>query len=339
MVTDLHPGYPDNSLTWFDVDTSGEWANRIFNMKEINECWEGTLTTFRIDPINGEDLNAEIYLDRVGFFKTEADAQAFLDAAENVDYSISYELSSGYSSVLVPAGSASAESFSADFLMADTSLATPKDGVTPIVGIRSGDTITPVPVSYVNGAGYINYMAETKGEYVLYYPDVNPMTDADFVKVRGILNETMLSANPVTLEIVWSALRNTLVDRVDEPITAWAASWGMDISDPQKIATATDISKAIYAYLNHLDADVYIDPDYYPAPNAIKAIKVVTGSGIITDITASSLSGEELASVMTRLVKAMLGQPVLPSNIKENSIKGISKYSAYGSWREDFSSD
>lgn len=321
VVTDLHPGYPDNSITWFDVDTSGEWANRIYNMKEINECWEGTLTTFRIDPINGEDLNAEIYLDRVGFFKTEADAQAFLDAAENVDYSISYQLSSGYSSVLVPAGSASSGSFSADFVMADTALAPDKEGVTPLVGIKNGDVITPVPVSFVNGAGYINYMAQVKGEYVLYYPEKNPVTDAEFVKVRGILTDAMLDDEKVTRETVWSALHNTLPDRVDQSASDWAASLGLDTSDPQKAATATDISKAVYAYLKHLDAEVYTDPDYYPAPNAIKAIKVATGSGIITDIRAASLSGEELAGVMTRLVKAMLGQPVLPSNIKENTIQ------------------
>ena len=321
VVTDLHPGYPDNSITWFDVDTSGEWANRIYNMKEINECWEGTLTTFRIDPIDGEDLNAEIYLDRVGFFKTEADAQAFLDAAENVDYSISYQLSSGYSSVLVPAGSVSSGSSSADFVMADTALAPDKEGVTPLVGIKNGDVITPVPVSFVNGAGYINYMAQVKGEYVLYYPEKNPVTDAEFVKVRGILTNAMLDDEKVTRETVWSALRNTLPDRVDQSASDWAASLGLDTSDPQKAATATDISKAVYAYLSHLGVEVYVDPDYYPAPNAIKAIKVATGSGIITDIRAASLSGEELAGVMTRLVKAMLGQPVLPSKVEDNGIK------------------
>lgn len=321
VVTDLHPGYPDNSLTWFDVDTSGEWANRIYNMKEINECWEGTLTTFRIDPINGEDLNAEIYLDRVGFFKTEADAQAFLDAAEHVDYSISYTLSSGYSSVLVPAGSASSKSTAADFTMADTSLAPQKDGITPLVGLKHGNTVTPVPVSYVNGAGYVNYMAELEGEYVLYYPEKNPSSDKEFVEIRGIMTEDMLAQPQVTMRTVWYALRGTLVNQVDLTVDAWAESLGMDISDPQKIATATDISKAIYAYLTYLDADVYVDPDYYPAPNAIKAIKVATGSGIITDITARSLSGEEFASVMTRLVKAMLDQPVLPSNIREDTIK------------------
>ena len=321
VVTDLHPDYPDNSITWFDVDTSGEWTNRIYNMKEINECWEGKLTTFRIDPINGEDLNAEIYLDRVGFFKTEADAQAFLEAAEDVDYSISYKLTPGYTSVLVPAGSVNHSSVAADFTMSDTSLAPRKNGITPLVGIKNGDDVTPVPVSFVNGVGYISYMAETKGEYVLYYPNQEPATDADFVKVRGIMTDEMLRAEAVTLETVWSALRNTLVDRVDEPIAVWAASLGLDTSNSQRVATATDISKAVYAYLNKLDADVYVDPDYYPAPNAIKAIKVASGSGIITDITASSLSGGELAGIMTRLVKAMLDQPVLPSNIKENTIK------------------
>ena len=321
VVTDLHPTYPDNSITWFDVDTSGRWANRIYNMKEVNECWEGTLTTFRIDPINGEDLNAEIYLDRVGFFKTEEDAQAFLRAAEKMDHSISYKLSRGYSTVLIPAGATSAKVSAEDFLLSNTDLAPVKVGITPLVGIKNGDDIVPVPVSYINGAGYISYMAESKGEYCLYYPDKNPVTDADFVSVRGIMTDEMIASGTVTCKDVRTALQNTLLHFVIDD-TDWAkGGFETGISNFDKSATGTDIAKAIYAYLNYLDADVYVDPDYCPDPNATNYIKVATGSGIVTDITAMSVTGEELAGVITRLVKAMLDQPVLPSNIKENTIK------------------
>ncbi|MBE6652441.1 MAG: hypothetical protein E7610_03365 [Ruminococcaceae bacterium] len=316
-----YPTMTDAGLTWFSVNTQGEWTNLIVNMKEQNAYWSGQITAFRIDPINDMDTDAEIYLDRVGFFKTEKDAQAFLNAAYEVDHTTAYHLSNGVSDVLVPAGVASYGDMSADYLPADASLAPVKNGVIPLIGVRHGDQVSIVPVSYVNSVGYINYMAEAKGEYVLYYPEKNPVTDAEFVKVRGILTDAMLDDEKVTRETVWSALRNTLPDRVDQSASDWAASLGLDTSDPQKAATATDISKAVYAYLSHLGVEVYVDPDYYPAPNAIKAIKVATGSGIITDIRAASLSGEELAGVMTRLVKAMLGQPVLPSKVEDNGIK------------------
>jgi len=330
-----HPQFNDAGLTWVNLNNRGEWVNHIDDMRG-NAYWEDTITAFRIDPINGAmDANAVIYLDRVGFFKTRADAKAFLEDAKEPDFSTAATISQGFVKAFAPSGTLYEGYDPADYLPARTdSAAAAQNGISPMLAIKKGDTLTPVPVSYINSVGFMTYMAQEKGEYVLFYPDNIPEGDGGFVTARGILTEAELNASAVTREQVWTALQNTLTDKGSSPAADWAKSIGIDTADGAKAASAADIAGAAAAYLHHLGAEIYTDPDYYPSADSSEAVKLTVGSGIITDIGASSLTGEEFASLLTRMIKAILGQPVLPSNISDKETIRIAGWSNF-TWKVD----
>ncbi len=316
VCSEDHPSFSDDGLTWVNLNNSGKWVNTVTDMRK-NAFWEGTVTAFRIDPINGGELdkNAVIYLDRIGFFKTEEDAEAFLADAKEPDYSQSVSFSSGFAKAVVPGGVLSDGYNSADYLLAAETPAEIKDGVTPIVGIKTESGVEPVPVSYVNSVGFISYSAEQPGEYVLYYPDTPVNNDTDFVKVRGIMTDGELSSDTLTLKQAVNILKKTLTS-ADSDAEKWAKEYGIPYTDD--ILTPPDASEAVGAYLTHLGISPYTDPDrklkeYTDNQN------IALCSGIVTDTDGHRISGNEFASIVVRLIKAMLGQPTLQSNVQNNA--------------------
>lgn len=323
VATSEHTVYNDAGLTWIPLNTTGEWTNHIVNLSDNNAYWEGTVNSVRLDAVHWiyDDPNSTVYVDRIGFFKTQEEAEVFLNLPNEIDFSKSQKIESGFVQVMIPANAAAAGDSVSDFMLADVSAAKAQNGTMPLVGIKEGNTVTPVPVSYVNAVGYINYMAETKGEYVLYYPEKNPSNDNEFVSIRGIMTEAMIAADEVTMENVWMALRNTMVNKGNANVSQWASSIGIDTSNGNKAVTAKNIAKAIHAYMTYLDAEVFVDTNYVSASKLRDAEALAVGSGIITDINASTVSGKELASIIKRTVMAILDQPVGTSNIKKNAIK------------------
>ena len=298
-----HPQFSDDGLTWIDVKTRGVWTNDITDMR-ANNFWEGTITAFRIDPINGGELDkgAVIYLDRIGFFKTEEDARAFLNDAKEPDYSGSVVFSKDFAKALIPGGTLSAGYDSSDYLMKAGSAAQIRDGVTPVVAYVDGENTVPVPVSYVNSVGFISYMAERAGEYVLTYPEGPVETDGDFVLVRGVMTEAELSSGALSAAQAADILKRTLAVRGDTP--------ALTVKDGA--FTAEDAAEMIAAYLDSLGVSVYTDPDRRISGKS-DGVNLAVGSGIITDISAKTVTGKAFASYIVRLIKAMLGQPVIPS--------------------------
>ena len=303
-----HPQFSDDGLTWINVNTRGVWTNDIKDMRK-NNFWEGTITAFRIDPINGGELDkgAVIYLDRVGFFKSKEDAQAFLDDAKEPDFSEAVSFAKDFAKALIPGGTLSAGYDSSDYLMKADAAAQIKNGVTPLVAYSDGGNTVPVPVSYVNSVGFVTYMAEKAGEYALIYPDKAAETDADFVLVRGVMTEAELSSGALSAADAAKILRRTLVCRGDS----------LDLTVKDGAFTAEDAAEMIASYLLSLGVGVYTDPDRRINGKS-DGVNLAVSSGIISDITGNTVSGAEFASVVTRLIKAMLGQPVLPSTVKEN---------------------
>ena len=307
VCSEKHPNFSDDGLTWLNLNNRGAWTNVITDMRK-NAFWEGEITAFRIDPINGGTLDkkAVIYLDRVGFFKTEEDAKVFLEDAKGPDYSESVTFTKGFAKAVVKGGTLSDGYDSADYLMVRNEAAQIKDGVTPIVVRKADGKETAVPISYVNSVGFVSYVAAKAGEYSLSYSDKRIETDADFVTVRGIMTESAVNEKTVNKDLVRTVLYGVFEETLPPTETT-------DHSDP---ADAKFAAGLIGALIKKFKMSVYEDKSL-----SVKGLSAdqntAVCSGIITDINAAALSGEEFASIVTRLIKAVLGQPVLKSNITE----------------------
>ena len=318
VCSEKHPSFSDDGLTWINLSNRGAWTNVITDMRK-NAFWKGVITAFRIDPINGGSLDkkAVIYLDRVGFFKTEEDAQVFLDDAKGPDYSESVTFSKGFAKAVVKGGTLSDGYNSADYLM-QLDKAAAADGATPLVVRKADGGETVVPVSYVNSVGFVSYLASKSGEYSIVFSDRNVETDADFVTVRGAMTEADVNEKAVTKDLI----RNVLYRVFEEELP----SAGTD--DGSGPADAKFTAQLIGSLIKRFKLSVYTDDSL-----AVKGLsaeeKTAVCSGIITDINAKSLSGEEFASVVTRLIKAVLGQPVLKSNISNKDGITIGAWSQF----------
>ncbi|MBQ3177383.1 MAG: hypothetical protein IJB52_06150, partial [Clostridia bacterium] len=200
-----HPEFHDDGLTFFDVNTGNTWTNVIQPMSQ-NAFWEDTITAFRIDPINGGTLDegAVIWIDRIGFFHTYKEAQAFLqsavDPAENPS---SVTIRKGMTKVFAPKGRLQPDYVAADYLPADP--AAPGDGNVAYVDVDGSKRI--IPISYENSVGFLSYMAEMPGTYgmetVTYpqnftFPDFVNEQDAVFCIIRGILENEDCAAETIT---------------------------------------------------------------------------------------------------------------------------------------------
>lgn len=302
-----HREFSDSGLTWIDVKNNGKWTDTITDMRK-NAFWEGTITAFRIDPINAgwHDKKAVILLDRVGFFKTEEDARAFLDDAKEPDYSEALSVTEGFVKAVIPGGTLSAGYNTDDYMMKLNTAAEIKNGISPLVAVNKDGKQTVVPVSYVNSVGFVSYLSDTAGEYTLIYPEKTVETDADFVAVRGIMSEDEINKTSFSALEISGLLARTVVNH--DKLHLVAPNLG-------RPAGAEDVAGLITQYLNALNIVPYTDPDL--AINGRNDINLAVCSGIVPNPSVSAVTGTEMASILTRLVKAVLGQAVLPSNIKD----------------------
>lgn len=311
-----HPDFSDSGLTWIDVKNNGEWTDNITDMRG-NNFWEGTITSFRVDPINGgtHDKKAVILLDRIGFFKTEQDARDFLSCAKEPDYSESVSFSKGFAKAVVPGGTLKAGYDSSDYLLKLDSPAEIKNGISPLVAVTVDGVQKIVPVQYVNSVGFVSYLAGQAGEYSLVYPDKAAVTDADFVISRGIMTEEDVAASSFSVFRIGEILFNVL----GKP--------GVPAPDFSRAANTEDVAVLISNYLRLLNITPYTDPAL--EIKGREDLNLAVCSGIVTDLSPGAVTGEELASILVRFVKAVLGQPVLPSNIKENAGMVIGAWSNF----------
>ncbi len=303
-----HPNFSDEGLTWISLDNSGKWTNLIADMRG-NNFWEGTITAFRIDPLNGgeQDKNAVIYLDRVGFFKTEEDAEAFLNAASEPDLSQSVSFTKDFAKAVIPGGVLSKGYDSKNYLMKVSKAAEIKDGKAPVVSVKKDGKTVTVPVSYVNSVGFITYLAEQDGDYSLYYPDVSGDGDAYFVKARGIMDDNDLKASSLSAKQGADILSKTLV---------LSDKTGFLSKYKDGDLTAETAAEMTGAYLKSLAITPYNDPDR-KVKSKSDNVNLAVCSGIIDNIDNKTVSGMEFAGIVTRMIKAILGQPVIGSNVSD----------------------
>ena len=318
-----HPSFHDDGLTFFDVNTGNTWTNVIQSMSG-NAFWEDTITAFRIDPINGGewDEGSVIWMDRIGFFKTYKEAQAFLkEGKETEPEPTAVTLREGMTKVFVPKGILDPEYVAAEYLPADPDNPG-EDKLANLAYVEVNGEKTILPVSYENSVGFLSYMAEMPGTYgmatVAYpqnfvFPDFVDEKEAMFCILRGILTNEDCAVETVTRGQFAAALQNTLLLPMDHALFA-----PQNAEDPITMAEAAEM---VGTYLDLLGASPYADSAYYPTDCTLTdAGKLACGSGILTVTDGklqpdNTISGGELASLMRRLVLGVLDQPILPSNI------------------------
>ncbi len=305
VCSENHTSFSDSGLTWVDVKNNGEWTNNITDMRD-NAFWEGTITAFRIDPINSgwHDKKAVILLDRVGFFKTKEDAQVFLDDAKEPDYSESLTITEGFAKAIIPGGTLSAGYDTGDYLLKQETAAEIKNGIAPLVAYETDGKQVILPASYVNSVGFVSYLAPDAGKYSLVYPEKEVKTDGDFVLVRGLMSEAELKADKVAKETAARVLYSVSpaeipadTDKSGDADAKFASNIIGQLIGKYKIAVCTDKTLA--------------------AKGLSKEEKTAVCSGVTDDIDKKSYTGEEFASLAVRLIKALLGQPVFSSNVSD----------------------
>ncbi|MBQ9920911.1 MAG: hypothetical protein IJO52_01895, partial [Clostridia bacterium] len=101
--TDLSASYSPVTIA-----NNGSWSNTIVDLSDLalypKGTWSGNVTQMRIDPINGLDEDAVIYIDRLGFFRTTSEAYEFLSQGRSdIDYSESSSFRADLQKSIVPA--------------------------------------------------------------------------------------------------------------------------------------------------------------------------------------------------------------------------------------------
>ncbi|MBQ9920812.1 MAG: hypothetical protein IJO52_01390, partial [Clostridia bacterium] len=104
------------------INNTGAWSNAIVDLGDLSTytkgTWNGKVTSMRLDPINGNDPDAVIYLDRVGFFRTKSEAYAFLaEGRSDIDYTASANFKATKQNALIPANTLYSGYNEADFLL------------------------------------------------------------------------------------------------------------------------------------------------------------------------------------------------------------------------------
>ncbi|MBQ9921748.1 MAG: S-layer homology domain-containing protein [Clostridia bacterium] len=147
----------------FNIIKSGAWANLVFDLKNIkNGTWEGTITSMRLDPLNGKiNLEDKIYINRLGFFRTEDEAYAFLADGKGEDFSGTARIEDETFRVIIPGGT-----IKDTFIESEYTVTGKGSAEAPLVTYVAPDgKESIVAMSYTNDYGYTYYVANKPGTY------------------------------------------------------------------------------------------------------------------------------------------------------------------------------
>lgn len=180
FTTDTLTALSDKSYSSFSVVGDNTWRTAIVDMRQFDhKNWTGTITSFRFDPTNPSDTDSIYQVSRLGFFRSEAEAQRFLETAVDApDYSQPTQFIAPLQQVVVPGGCLSEGFDQADFMLRSTAVDNPSE--TTVVRFRpkgAGGAESLVPVCQTNRRGFTHFVAKKPGEYYL----VNGETPLDDV--------------------------------------------------------------------------------------------------------------------------------------------------------------
>ena len=303
-----HQAFSDNGLLFFTVNKTGEWTDLVMDMTK-NPYWVDQVTKFRIDPINGSQLDEGscIRVERVGFFRTEEDARAFLDCSVEPDYEAPTVLHGDMCKAFLPRGVWYEGADASDFLLTGTT-----DGA-KCVSVDG----KIIPLSYVNPVGYAFYRATGAGSYKAVPAPADDGTALGFLQARGML--TGKSANDELTKDDLASLMQVLTSGADT-----AAGCMTDVQG----AAVRDLCAALDAYVRYAEFDVYksiVRRSPILEGRCVDALKSCWSTGIITydDLRCPDdvLTAAHAAEIVQRMIKVCLGLPVLPSGYREGRME------------------
>lgn len=310
-----HQAFSDDGLLFFNVNKTGEWTDLVMDMTKC-PFWVDMVTKFRIDPINAGTLDEGscIRVERVGFFRTEEEAQEFLACSVEPDYGMSTILHGDMCKAFLPAGVWSEGADASDFLLTGDTAGT---GAVTVDG-------SLIPMSYVNPAGFAFYRATGTGSYEALATPADDGTALGFVQARGML--TGKSANDLLTKDDVAALMKTLTSGEDGKAGCMTDVQG---------ATVRDLCAALDAYIRYADFEMYrsvLRRSPILEGRCTDALKSCWFTGIITydDLLDAddTLTAARAAEIVERMIKACLGLPVLPTGYVEGRMEIGCWYSA-----------
>ncbi|MBE6689344.1 MAG: S-layer homology domain-containing protein [Ruminococcaceae bacterium] len=355
--TDSVPSFTGKAFTSWSLNTDDQWTDIIIDMREEpHGAWTTNLNAVRLDAINGQvqDMNAAVYVNRLGFFKTKEEAKIFLAHAKT-DYSQTSSYSDAMFKAIIPGGVLSDKSGRSDFVLTSTQ---PEGTGTaaPVVMYTAKDGIKSiVALSNVAESGYITYVANKPGSYTMGYnhkdyvdiaghwgenyinfvsdralfggtsptefsPDMT-MTRGMFITVLGRMHGLDVSAYGTD-----TGYTDVNPNEYYAPYIKWAKTEGImaGLSDtifaPEEPITRATMAVVIKNYIdnsgfkftaysetegfNDLDG---LDEASVSAINTVKNVGIVGGKGEGRFDPHGISTRAEVATVMERVIKAVLG--------------------------------
>lgn len=198
FATSEDPQLSDRQYVVMPVTGDHTWRNVSYDMSQ-HACWKGTIQNFRLDPTNPSDFESELEISRMGFFATEAEAEAFLSEADDMpDYASPSVFMGEKQRVFIPGNTLSGEFHRTDFMLKNTLSAAEIPCAAEMV-VECGGKI--VPMCDINRLGFTTFEAARAGAYRVRangavaekLTDIagHPREDAiRFVLARGLMKPT-----------------------------------------------------------------------------------------------------------------------------------------------------
>ncbi|MBE6687898.1 MAG: hypothetical protein E7588_01320 [Ruminococcaceae bacterium] len=342
----------------FALTNNGEWQRIILDMQTYNKYWAegGMLTILRLDPINGNDTNAVIYVERLGIFKNVIDANNFL--SEEIDKYGETHFYGETHRAIVPSGVLSDGFDKAQYMLSADEVLKSEDGKLPVVYFTdaSGNS-SVVPLCYTNPVGYTRYIAKKAGTYTVAFNNKEYSDIAghwgegyiDFVSERALFGgtsptefspeDTMTRGMFVTVLGRMHGVDTSAYDGntgyADVPATEYYApyiQWAKEIGifapvSETEFAPESPITREVmavvianyvkafdYKFVSNAEPIVFNDitslsADSVAAIEAAQKAGIINGKGNGIFDPAGISTRAEVATVMQRVIKGILGIP------------------------------
>ncbi|MBE6688745.1 MAG: S-layer homology domain-containing protein [Ruminococcaceae bacterium] len=355
-----YPDFTSKADFLFSTINDGKWHDVVLDARIIEKtegAWNGLIETMRFDPVNPSTTECGMYIAAIGFFESEQAARDYLASVQvAADYDSMSTFREKSQVSYVPGGTLSEGYVKEDYLVKDST------ATGNVVMYKDADgTEKIVTLSDVNGKGFITFSPNHAAEYYLgtsgkEYVDTPNHWAKDYIdytsarKLFGGTSETEFSPDDsmtrgmfVTVLGRLCGADGTTTGMYYDPYIKWSIEKGYaDVTDaaafrPEDSITRLEMAKFINNYLN--DCDYSMIKNTYPAfadtaaltdaekaavENA-RAYGIINGKPGNTFDPAGLLTRGETATVMTRLIKAMLGVNIStaysPDYFKRDRIK------------------
>ncbi|MBE6689342.1 MAG: S-layer homology domain-containing protein [Ruminococcaceae bacterium] len=354
FITDEVTGFSGVTYTNYDIDISNKWTNVIMDMREQEHGnWRTNIHHIRLDAVNGtkDDGDTQMYINRMGFFKSAEEAMAFLSEGGGDDFSKTTVFTDIDYKTIIPGGTVTDSINKNEFLLQNTQA--DKNSVVTYTDANGKQNI--VALSYTNDYGYTSYVANKPGTYAIGanhkdYVDIAGHWGEgyiNFVSDRALFGGT--SPTEFSPEVTMTrGMFITVLGRMHgldtskydgntgygdvpageyyAPYIQWAKAEGImaGLSDvtfaPEDPITRATMAVVIKNYIDNsgFEFTAYsetegfndlagLDEATVNAINSVKNVGIINGKGAGKFDPNGVSTRAEVATVMERVIKAVLG--------------------------------